>query len=249
MEGQKTALVTGAASGIGAAVAERFLSAGYQVVFFDIDGQAARATASRISFAARRLVLEGDVSNEQHVKEAVTRAVSDLGSVDVLINNAGIEIHGTVVDLSTEQWERQLAVNLRGVFLFSKYSIPEMRRRGGSIINISSVHALVSWPGCAAYDAAKSALIGLTRAMAVDHGKDGIRVNAICPGYIETRLLEQWFAKGMASKQEVLRFHPLGRIGKPSDIAEVAFFLASDAASFISGTHVTVDGALTALGH
>ena len=249
MEGPKTVLVTGAASGIGAAVAERFLSGGYQVAFFDIDGDAARATASRISSAGRRQVLEGDVSNEQDVKEAVTRTVTELGSLDVLINNAGIETHGTVVDLSTEQWERQLAVNLRGVFLFSKYAIPEMRRRGGSIINISSVHALVSWPGCAAYDATKSALIGLTRAMAVDHGKDGIRVNAICPGYIETRLLEQWFAQGMASKQEVLKFHPLGRIGKPSDVAEAVFFLASDAASFISGTHITVDGALTALGH
>jgi NAD(P)-dependent dehydrogenase (short-subunit alcohol dehydrogenase family) len=249
MEGQKTALVTGAASGIGAAVAERFLNAGYQVAFFDINGQAARATASRITFPARREVLEGDVSNEQHVKDAVTRTVTDLGSLDVLINNAGVEINGTVVDLSAEQWERQLAVNLRGVFLFSKYSIPEMRRRGGSIINISSVHALVSWPRCAAYDAAKSALIGLTRAMAVDHGRDGIRVNAICPGYIETPLLEQWFARGTANMQEVLKFHPLGRIGKPNDIAEVALFLASDAASFISGTHVTVDGALTAIGH
>jgi NAD(P)-dependent dehydrogenase (short-subunit alcohol dehydrogenase family) len=249
MEGQKTALVTGAASGIGAAVAERFLSAGYQVAFFDIDGRAARSTASQIAFAARREVFEGDVSNEQQVKEAVTRTVSDLGSLDVLVNNAGIEINGTVVDLAAEQWERQLAVNLRGVFLFSKYSIPEMRRRGGSIINISSVHALVSWPGCAAYDASKSALIGLTRAMAVDHGKDGIRVNAICPGYIETRLLEQWIASGMTTREEVLKFHPLGRIGKPSDVAEVAFFLASDAASFVSGTHVTVDGALTALGH
>ena len=249
MEGQKTALVTGAASGIGAAVAERFLSAGYQVVFFDIDGQAARATASRITLPTRREVLQGDVANEQHVKEAVTRTVTDLGSLDVLVNNAGIEINGTVVDLSAEQWERQLAVNLKGVFLFSKYSIPEMRRRGGSIINISSVHALVSWPRCAAYDAAKSALIGLTRAMAVDHGRDGIRVNAICPGYIETPLLEQWFAKGLATKEEVLRFHPLGRIGRPNDIAEAAFFLASDAASFISGTQITVDGGLTAIGH
>ncbi len=249
MEGQKTALVTGAASGIGAAVAERFLRSGYQVAFFDIDGRAARATASRITFPERKVVLEGDVSNEQHVKEAVTRTVADLGSLDVLINNAGIEINGTVVDLSGEQWERQLAVNLRGVFLFAKYSIPQMRVRGGSIINISSVHALVSWPRCAAYDATKSAVIGLTRAMAIDHGSDGIRVNAICPGYIETPLLEQWFATGAVTKEEVSKFHPLGRIGKPNDVAEVALFLASDAASFISGTYITVDGALTATGH
>src|SRR5258707_10327230 len=205
MEGQKTALVTGAASGIGAAVAERFLGAGYRVAFFDIDGEAARTTASRISFAARREVLEGDVSNEQHVKEAVTRTVTDLGSLDVLINNAGIEINGTVVDLSAEQWERQLAVNLSGVFLFSKYSIPEMRRRGGSIINISSVHALVSWPRCAAYDAAKSALIGLTRAMAVDHGRDGNPVNAILPGYILQSLIERLIAEKVAIKLQELK--------------------------------------------
>jgi NAD(P)-dependent dehydrogenase (short-subunit alcohol dehydrogenase family) len=249
MGGQKTALVTGAASGIGAAIAERFLSGGYRVAFFDIDGRGARATASQIASPGRREVVEGDVSSEQQVKEAVARVVTNLGSLDVLINNAGIEIHGTVVDLTAEQWERQLAVNLRGVFLFSKYSIPEMRRQGGSIINISSVHALASWPGSAAYDATKSALIGLTRAMAVDHGKDGIRVNAICPGYIDTPLLKQAFARRTADVQEVLRFHPLGRIGKPDDIAEVAFFLASDAASFISGTHITVDGALTAMGH
>ena len=245
----KTALVTGAALGIGAAIAERFLKADYQVALFDIDGSAANATASRITSEAKRLVLEGDVANEQQVKDAVTRTVAELGSLDVLINNAGIEINGTVVDLTTEQWERQLAVNLRGVFLFSKYAIPKMRHHGGgSIINISSVHAFVSWPGCPAYDASKSALIGLTRAMAIDHGKDRIRVNAICPGYIETPLLQQWFATGIITKEEVLKFHPLGRIGTPNDVAEVALFLASGAASFISGTSITVDGALTAAG-
>ena len=246
----KTALVTGAASGIGAAIAGRFLKAGYQVALFDIDGQMAAATAASLaSPKPKHLVIEGDVANEEQVTAAVTRTVSELGRLDVIINNAGIEINGTVVDLTTEQWERQLAVNLRGVFLFSKYAIPAMRGRGGSIINISSVHAHVSWPRCPAYDASKSALIGLTRAMAIDHGKDGIRVNSICPGYIETALLERWFATGIVSKEEVLKFHPLGRIGTPNDVAEVALFLASDAASFISGTSITVDGALTAAGH
>jgi NAD(P)-dependent dehydrogenase (short-subunit alcohol dehydrogenase family) len=245
----KTALITGAGSGIGAAIAERFLKGGYQVVLFDIDGQAAAATASRIASDAKRLALEGDVTNEDHVKNAVARTVTELGSLDVLINNAGIEINGTVVELTAEQWEHQLAVNLRGVFLFSKYAIPAMRAHGGSIINISSVHAYVSWPRCPAYDASKSALIGLTRAMAIDHGKEGIRVNTICPGYIETPLLERWFATGIVTKEEVLKFHPLGRIGTPNDVAEVALFLASDAAAFISGTSITVDGALTAAGH
>lgn len=245
----KIALVTGAASGIGAAITERFLKAGYQVALFDVDGPAAAATASRIDSDTRKLVLEGDVTDEEQVKTAVSRTVAELGSLDVLINNAGIEINGTVVDLTTEQWDRQLAVNLRGVFLFSKYAIPPMRGRNGSIINISSVHAFVSWPRCPAYDASKSALIGLSRAMALDHGKDGIRVNTICPGYIETALLERWFATGITTKNEVLKFHPLGRLGTPNDVAEVALFLASDAASFISGTSITVDGALTTAGH
>ncbi len=123
----KTALITGAGSGIGAAIAERFLKGGYQVVLFDVDGQAAAATASRIASDTKRLALEGDVTNEDHVKNAVTRTVTELGSFDVLINNAGIEINGTVVELTAEQWEHQLAVNLRGVFLFSKYAIPAMR--------------------------------------------------------------------------------------------------------------------------
>jgi NAD(P)-dependent dehydrogenase (short-subunit alcohol dehydrogenase family) len=245
----KTALVTGAASGIGAAIAERFLKDGYQVTLFDIDGQTAATTASRISPLGKVLVIEGDVSNEQHVKEAVTRTVTELGSLDVLINNAGIEINGTVVDLTGDQWEHQLSINLKGVFLFCKYAIPVMRGRSGSIINISSVHAYVSWPGCPAYDASKSALIGLTRAMALDHGKDGIRINTICPGYIETPLLERWFATGIVTRDEVLKFHPLGRIGTPNDVAEVALFLASEAASFISGTSITVDGGMTTAGH
>ena len=245
----KTALVTGAASGIGAAIAERFLKAGYQVALFDIDGEATAATASRINCEPRKLVLAGDVADEEQVKTAVQRTLTELGSLDVLINNAGIEINGTIVDLTAEQWDRQLAVNLRGVFLCSKYAIPPMRGRNGSIINISSVHAFVSWPKCPAYDASKSALIGLTRAMALDHGRDGVRVNAICPGYIETALLQRWFATGIVTKEEVLKFHPLGRIGTPNEVAEVALFLASDAASFISGTSITVDGALTTAGH
>jgi NAD(P)-dependent dehydrogenase (short-subunit alcohol dehydrogenase family) len=245
----KTALVTGAASGIGAAIAERFLMAGFRVALFDINGDAARATAGRIPSDEQRIAIEGDVSDEFQVREAISRTVLTLGSLDVLINNAGIEINGTVVNQSSRDWDRQLSVNLSSVFLFSKYAIPEMQHHGGSIINISSVHSLMSWPSCPAYDATKAGIIGITRAMAVDHGRDGIRVNAICPGYIETPLLAQWFASGAANKEDVLKSHPLGRIGTPNDIADAALFLASEAASFISGTSLIVDGALTALGH
>lgn len=243
----KTVLVTGAGSGIGAAIAMRFACAGYQVALFDINENSAVEVAAGIHGPGQTLVIGGDVSIESDVAEAVRRTVQTFGSLDVLVNNAGIEIYGTVVELSAEQWDRQMAVNLKGSYLFSKYAIPEMRR-GGAIIHISSAHAHVSWPRCPAYDATKAGLIGLTRAMALDHGRQGIRVNAICPGYIATPLLEKAFAIGEVDREAVLKFHPLGRIGTPLDIAEATLFLASDAASFISGTVLNVDGCLTAQG-
>lgn len=246
----RTALVTGAGSGIGAAIATRFRQAGYHVTLFDISAAAAKRVASRIPDNGGTLVIEGDVADESQVQAAVQQTVAEFGSLDVLVNNAGIEINGTVVEQPSGDWDRQIAVNLRSVYLLSKYAIPQMAARGsGSIINIASVHAAMSWPRCPAYDATKAGIIGITRAMAVDHGRDGIRVNAICPGYIETPLLAQWFASGAANRDEVLKSHPLGRIGTPDDVADAALFLASDAAAFISGTCLTVDGALTALGH
>lgn len=226
-----------------------FHRAGYQVTIFDIDGATARELAAGLRGGPRVLVFEGDVSSEADAKSSVELTVQELGSLDVLLNNAGIEINATVVEQALPDWDRQLAVNLTGAYLFSKYAIPQMeRQKSGCIINISSVHAHMSWLRCPAYDATKSGLIGLTRAMAIDHGKDGIRVNAICPGYIETPLLAQWFASGSAERANVLKIHPLGRIGTPEDVAEAALFLASDNASFISGTSLTVDGALTAFG-
>jgi NAD(P)-dependent dehydrogenase (short-subunit alcohol dehydrogenase family) len=239
--------VTGAGSGIGVAIAERFLTAGYRVALFDINAKAVEETAARLPGSSPRIAIAGDVANEEHVRAAVQRTVRELGSLDALVNNAGIEIYGTVVELTPEQWDRQLAVNLKGAYLFSKYAIPEMRR-GGAVVHISSAHAHVSWPRCPAYDASKSGLIGLTRAMALDHGRQGVRVNAICPGYIMTPLLEKAFALGEADREAVMKFHPLGRLGTPMDIAEAALFLASDAAGFISGAVLNVDGCLTAQG-
>ena len=243
----KTALVTGAGSGIGAAIAERFVMAGYRVALFDINEKTAQETCARVGGPGKTIAIAGDVSSEVHVRNAVQRTVQELGSLDVLVNNAGVEIYGTVVELAAEQWDRQMAVNLKGSYLCSKYAIPEMRQ-GGAIVHISSAHAHVSWPRCPAYDATKAGLIGLTRAMALDHGGQGIRVNAICPGYIATPLLEKAIACGEVDQAAVLKFHPLGRIGTPMDIAEATLFLASDAASFISGAVLNVDGCLTAQG-
>ncbi len=249
MPEQKAALVTGGAAGIGAGIAERFAEAGYAVAVFDVDGQGARKMASGLSGA---IAIEGDVSREEDANRAIATTVQELGRLDVLINNAGIEVTGTVEEMSPADWDRQLAVNLRGVFLMSKYAVPKMRPRGGAIVNISSVHALVSWPGSTAYDATKAGIIGMTRAMALDHGPDRIRVNAICPGYIQTPLMDRWLESlpdPSQTMRDVLKFHPLGRFGTPNDVAEAALFLSSGAASFISGTYLVVDGGMTASGH
>ena len=248
----KVALVTGAAAGIGSGIVQRFVEAGAKVVVFDIDADRARHMAQSLGGPGRAIAIQGDVAREEDAQKAVARTVEEFGKLDILVNNAGIELSGPVVDLTAADWDRQLGVNLRGVFLFCKYAIPHMRGRAGAIVNISSVHAFVSYPGAAAYDASKAGILGLTRAMALDHGHEGIRVNAICPGYIKTPLMDRWLAvqpDPAATMKQVLSFHCLGRIGTPRDIAEAALFLASDAASFISGTHLVVDGAMTAAGH
>jgi NAD(P)-dependent dehydrogenase (short-subunit alcohol dehydrogenase family) len=252
MERRKTALVTGAAAGIGAGIASRFAEAGFAIAIFDTDGKGATRMAKQLGDQNSAIAIQGDVSNEEDTRRAVETTIAKFERLDVLVNNAGIEVSGSVTSLTSAEWDRQLAVNLRGVYLMSKYSIPNMRERGGAIVNISSVHAFVSWPDCAAYDATKSGIIGLTRAMALDHGREHIRVNAICPGYIETPLMDRWLST-LPNREETLAqvrsFHPLGRIGTPRDVAEAAFFLASEAASFISGTYLVVDGAMTTAGH
>ena len=248
----KTILVTGAARGIGAGIAEAFLEAGASVAMLDWNGPAAEATAASLRKVGRALVVTGDVSEEAQVAAAVERTVAEFGRLDVLVNNAGIEVVGTLPDYTAADWDRQLGVNLKGVFLCSKYALPHLGRQRGSIVNISSVHAFVSYPGTAAYDASKAGVLALTRTLALDHGRDGIRVNAICPGYIDTPMLSEWMAAmpdPAGAMREVLRFHPLGRIGRPRDIANAVLFLASDAASFITGATLVVDGAMTISGH
>ncbi len=248
----KVALVTGGAVGIGAGIADRFVEEGARVAIFDINGEGARLFADRLRAKGMVLALEGDVASEESARSAVERTVAQFGSLDVLVNNAGIEVAGPISLMKSEAWDRQLAVNLKGAFLFSKYAIARMLGRGGAIINISSVRAFVSYQGGIAYDASKAALIGFTRALALDHGQDKIRVNAVCPGYIDTPMTEEWL-KTVPNREETMRqvlaVHPLGRIGTPRDIAEAAVFLASDAASFITGTTLVVDGGMSAAGH
>ena len=248
----KVAIVTGAAMGIGAGIAERFVEVGAAVVVFDIKDEAARQIARKLSREGQALAIHGDVACEEDVQSAVARTLQQFGALDILVNNAGIEGPGQLVDYTSADWDRVLGVNLKGYFLFAKHAIPAMRGRGGAIVNISSVHAFVSYVGDAVYDTSKAGIIGLTRALALEYGHEKIRVNAICPGYINTPMTDEWLAiqpDAEAALKQLLSFHPLGRIGTPHDVAEAALFLASDAAAFISGTYLVVDGAMTAAGH
>lgn len=247
---ERVAIVTGAAKGIGEAVACRFLLEGFAVVMFDIDAPALNRTCERLSRFGSLLPLHGDVSRESDARAAVERTLAWRGRLDVLVNNAGIDLYGAVPEFSAADWERQIGVNLTGAFYFSKHAITALRAAKGAIVNISSVHALVSYPGCAAYDAAKAGLLALTRALAVDHGPEGIRVNAVCPGWVDTPMTRKWLdsAGEPDARSRAEKLHPLGRIGKPEEIADAVHFLASPAASFITGTFLVVDGGLTAAG-
>ena len=244
----KVVLVTGAARGIGRGIAERFSEAGASVAAVDRNGAGAEALASTLP---RAIAITADVARDEDAARAVERTVSEFGRLDALVNNAGILVTGTIAELTPEGWDRQIAVNLRSVYLFSHYAIPHMRGCGGAIVNIASVHAFVSWPANAAYDATKSGMLGLTRAMAIDHGREGIRVNVICPGYIQTPLLEEAFDKlpdREGTVRQIVAAHPVGRLGTPRDIAEAALFLCSDAASFITGASLVVDGGIMLAG-
>lgn len=250
MQQPRVVIVTGAASGIGAAIAMRFLAEGDSVVLFDLNVAAAREVVEQSGGAAHSLIVQGDAGEENSVREAVQKTQEKFGAAAVLVNNVGMEINGTIEEQSREQWDRHLAVNLTSVFSFSRYCIPGMRAQGGgSIVNIASVHAFMSWPCCAAYDATKAGLLGVTRALAIDYGPHSIRVNAICPGYVRTPLLERWFASTEDGELKAAQAHPLRRIGEPEDVANAAFFLASKQASFITGTTLTVDGGWVASGH
>jgi NAD(P)-dependent dehydrogenase (short-subunit alcohol dehydrogenase family) len=248
---ERVALVTGAAMGIGEGIAQRFLDEGAGVALFDWNSQALRDTAQRLSASGSVIAIEGDVSLESDVVRAIRCTLDTFGRLDILVNNAGIDLAGKVTELTATDWDRLLGVNLKGTFLFAKHSMAELERNRGNIVNISSVHALVSFEACPAYDAAKAGLLALTRTLALDHGPAGVRVNAICPGYILTPMTEKWFASvpdRATTEEQVRNLHPLRRLGTPRDIAEAALFLASDAASFISGATIVVDGGLTIYG-
>jgi NAD(P)-dependent dehydrogenase (short-subunit alcohol dehydrogenase family) len=236
-EGRR-ALVTGAGSGIGAAVARRLAAGGASVVLADVRPDGVEALARELGGGAEPLVL--DVRDEAAVAPAVA-------SLDVLANVAGIGSTQNAPDTPLEVWEDVFAVNARGTFLTCKHAIPGMiARGGGAIVNVASVAALVGLKNRAAYCASKGAVVAFTRALAVDHVGDGIRVNAVCPGTVDSPWVRRLVDEAGESLDALRARQPLGRLGTPDEIAEAIMYLASDRAAFVTGSVFTIDGGLTA---
>jgi NAD(P)-dependent dehydrogenase (short-subunit alcohol dehydrogenase family) len=233
----KHALVTGAGSGIGAAVARALHAEGATVTLADVNA-AVHEVAATLGERASSTVL--DVTQEDQVAGA-------MGGLDVLVNMAGIGSTTSAPDTPLEVWERVFAVNARGTFLCCKHAIPGMiERRGGSIVNVGSIAALVGLRNRAAYCAAKGAVVALTRALAVDHVSDGIRVNAVCPGTVDSPWVRR-LVEDVGESYEALRARqPMGRLGEPEEIAQAVLYLASDAAAFVTGSSLVIDGGMTA---
>lgn len=247
----KVVLVTGGSTGMGRACSQRFRDAGASVLIVANDPASTEQAAAEIGNGAAAFV--GDVRNAPDMEQAVAQAVERFGGLDVLVCCAGIQRYGTVVDTPENVWDEVLDVNVKGIFLASKYAVPEMRKRGGgAIVAISSVQAFASQERVAAYTASKGAINALTRAMALDHAPDNITVNAVCPASIDTPML-RWAAdlyKGNGSADALVaawgRAHPIGRVGQPSEVAELVAFLASDKARFITGADIKIDGGVLA---
>lgn len=246
----KVAIITGAGKGIGWGIAKVFSKEGAKVVVVDWDEEAGEKTAEEIrQSGGDAIFVNCDVSNEEQVKAMVRATIDKYGRIDVLVNNAGIGVYKSVLEATSDDWDRCLAVNLKGVFLCSKYAIPHMQAAGkGAIVNISSVHSHATVNGVAPYAASKGGITALTRNMAIDYGPT-IRVNAIAPGWVLTPLIQSIFDgyDDPAEQQRLVEGRQvMKRIGRPEDIGYAAAFLASDEASFITGTQLFVDGGLTA---
>jgi NAD(P)-dependent dehydrogenase (short-subunit alcohol dehydrogenase family) len=245
----KVAIVTGAKSGIGYATAVRFVAEGAKVVLADVEDARLETAFITRSFGMASFV-QVDISQEKEVSLLVEEAISQYGRVDILVNNAGIELAKRVTETNEDEWDRLISVNLKGVFLASKAVIPIMRNYGGGIIvNVASELGLVAGAEIAAYCASKGGVVQLTKAMAVDYAADHIRVNCICPGPVDTPLLDRIIrnsADPAGERQNTIEKTLMKRLGRPEEMANVILFLASEDSSYMTGSIIVVDGGLTA---
>lgn len=243
----RTALVTGGGSGIGRSASLAYAREGARVVVADVNVKGGEETVLQIKEAGGEAILvHADVSKPADTEAMVAQAVEAFGRLDCAYNNAGIsggrDRHFTA-DYLEEDWDRVISINLKGVWLCMKAEIPQMLKQGGgAIVNTASVAGLVGIPGTIAYIAAKHGVAGMTKATALEYAKSGIRVNAVCPGYIRTPMVQSIFDVREGFEDQVASRHPVGRLGEPSEIAEAVLWLSSDAASFVTGHNMVIDG-------
>lgn len=238
----KVALVTGGGSGVGRATVELLLARGARVVAIDRNAEALASLSGDV------MGRTADILDAEAVTQLVADVAARWGAVDLLVNNAGAELTASALDTSRADWDRVIGVNLTGTLQMSQAVLPGMLARGrGAIVNVSSISGLLGWPLSAAYCAAKGGVIQLTRQMAVDLGPKGVRVNAVAPGTTLTPMIERLFAEmAPEAREEIAERHPIGRFAQPVEIAKAILFLGSDAASFVTGTVLPVDGGYTA---
>ena len=249
----KVAIVTGSTLGIGAATARLFVSEGAKVVLNShLDDAAALKIKTELG-EANAMFVQADVADADAMRMLVDEAIARFGRVDILINNAGMNVFADPLEMTPEQWKRCFAVDLDGVWNTTRAVLPEMLKRGaGAIVNIASVHGHKIIPGCFPYPVAKHALIGLTRSLGIEYASRGIRVNSISPGLIMTEAIQNWFASCSdpeAERERQAALLPCGRIGQPEEVAYTALFLASDEARFINATDILIDGGRSQLYH
>ena len=245
----KVAVVTGAASGMGLVTARSFAEAGAAVVLADIDEKAARTAVDDLIAAGHRAIaVRCNVADEAEVAAMVDQTVEIFGRLDAAFNNAGIQSPAVeTADASGAEFDRVIAVNLRGVWNCMKYELKQMRQQGsGAIVNCSSIGGLIGLPGRAVYHAAKHGVLGLTKSAALEYASRGIRINAVCPGTVDTPMVSAMLAKGADAMKEIMRDQPIGRLGRPEEIASAVLWLCSPGAGFVIGHALTVDGGFTA---